>query len=185
MYKIRFIVLVLLLFIYGCGKQDGLPIVSAEQDVHYYFPKVSVSVKKIFYENRQSGEDEKWYTDRFISLLKESTYFLDVSEQKSPYHISVKYQQYTYTSWGTKIVSWITPAVLFGGIDLDMGYEFVIQIKHNGKELEKYVYKEDYTGKWGDVPKEGKRFFEKSMKVFLKTLPYKSKMKHIKISKKD
>ena len=182
---LKFIMIVWVLFISGCGMTKGLPLSSSEKGVYYYFPKVSVSMKKIFYENSKSGENEKWYTDRFIFLLKESTYFLDVGEKKRAYHMLVKYRQYTYTSWGTKIVSFFTPAVLFGGIDLDMCYELVIQIRHNGKELEKYVYEEDYTGKWGDVPKEGKKFFEKSMKVFLKTLPHKSKMKHIKISKKD
>ena len=83
------------------------------------------------------------------------------------------------------MVSWITPAGLFGGLDLDIEYVLLIRVMHYGKEIEKYLYKEEYVSKACNVHREGKRFFEKSINKFLKILPYKSKLKKIKVKKKD
>jgi len=174
-----------LMFLIGCGKQSGLPVESSMQGVHYYFPKVSIVMKTEFTEKCQFSENSGWYKKKLLSDMKESTYFLEVSQKKQPYQISVTYTQYTYTSWGSKVVSWFTPSAVFGGIDLDIGYELVIRITHHGREIEKYIYKEDYVSKTCDVHTEGKRFFEKSINNFLKNLPYKSKMKKIKVNKKD
>jgi len=184
MFKIQWMVFVLLLFMSGCGKQSGLPMTTPEKDVHYYFPKVSIAMKENFYEVCKSSENRGWYKKRLLDEMQKSTYFLDVSQKKQAYHIAVTYNQYTYTSWGSKVVSWFTPTILFGGLDLDIAYELRIRITHRGKEVEKYLYEEEYVSKACDVHKEGKKFFEKSIRQFLKTLPYKSKMKRIRVKQK-
>jgi uncharacterized protein YceK len=185
MLKVRWMVLVLLLLLSGCASQNGLPMEGAEEGVHYYFPKVSLSMNENFAERCEWSENRKWYKKTLLLDMKKSSYFLDVSEEKQPYHLAVTYTQYTYTSWGSKVVSWVTPAALFGGLDLDIEYELLIRITHHGKEIEKYLYKEDYVSKACSVHKEGKRFFEKSINAFLKTLPYKSKMKKIRVKSED
>ena len=185
MFKIQWMVFVLLLFVSGCGKQSGLPMTTPEKDVHYYFPKVSIAMKADFSEQCQWSENRDWYKNKLLSKMQESSYFLEVSEKKQPYQILVTYTQYTYTSWGSKVVSWITPAGLFGGLDLDIEYALLIRVMHYGKEIEKYLYREEYISKACNVHREGKRFFEKSINKFLKILPYKSKLKKIKVKKKD
>ena len=184
MFRIQWMVFVLLLFVSGCAKQSGLPMVSSEKGVHYYFPKVSIAMKANFYEACKLSENRGWYKKRLFDEMQKSTYFLEVSQKKQAYHMSVTYNQYTHTSWASKVVSWLTPAVLFGGLDLDISYELRIRIIHHGKEIEKYLYEEEYVSEACDVHKEGKSFFEKSIRQFLKTLPYKSKMKRIRVKQK-
>ena len=174
-------VVLALVILAGCMPR-GVPVPNAPKGSLYFFPKVGVVVKSDFAINQTDDtETQAQYQKKAIVLLKKSGYFLDVGEQKRNTMILITYHQYQLHFFQSLLEEALVGWIPFSNVKKEVAYILTIKVQQNGKTIEQYRYEKNFEETRRRIITLGDRFFEASMKRFLKKLAIQSKMKKIEI----
>ncbi len=181
----KFIFLSILIFslfiLAGCGNR-GIPVPHAKKDTIYYFPKTSVKVNTDFRFNEKNKETtKKYFTAQSVEILKNSGYFMGISEQNKKYTLTIDYDQYYPHVFNNALNAVFSAFNPFSTPEFEVVYILKIKIYNGKKVIENYRYEERYKDTENKIISIGKSFFKESMEKFLKELSVKSKMEKIEV----
>lgn len=180
-HSIQILLFAAILFLSGCASSQGLPVKDSQKGVSYYFPRTGVSLTRSFdaemIDDRNSTD--AYYRQRAVTLLKQSGYFLDISEHKRPYMIRIKYHHYVYTPMTEELLSLFSPINALFGPTLEMGLDLDMEVLDHRKIIARYHYQKRFEAKRDEVKKIAETFFDDSMKTFLDALAHQSGLKPI------
>ncbi len=165
----------------GCGNR-GVPVPNAKKDTIYFFPKTSVKINTDFRFDEKSNETtKKYFTAQSVKILKDSGYFIDISEQNKKYSIIIDYDQYQPHFFKDTFNAIFSAVAVFVSPEFEVVYLLKIKIVHAKKVIEKYEYQDRLKDTRSGIVSKNKSFFKASMKKFLQELGSKSKMEKIEV----